>query len=130
MSMQDPIADMLTRVRNAQRAGHDSVAMPSSKLKLEIAKILQAEGFIQAYSVEESVTPVLTVELKYYQGRPVIKMLERVSRPGLRVYTSYTDCPRVLNGMGVVIVSTSKGLKTDKQARREKIGGECLLRVA
>ena len=130
MSMQDPIADMLTRVRNAQKAGHASVEMPSSKLKLEIAKILQVEGFIQTYSVTEGPTPVLTVELKYYQGRPVINMLQRMSRPGLRVYCSYNDCPRVLNGMGVVIVSTSKGLKTDKQARREKLGGECLLKVA
>lgn len=130
MSMQDPIADMLTRVRNAQKAGHASVAMPSSKLKVEIAKLLQAEGFIQSHSVTKDATPVLTIELKYYQGRPVIHMLERMSRPGLRVYTSYADCPRILNGMGVVIVSTSQGLKTDKQARREKLGGECLLKVA
>jgi len=130
MSMQDPIADMLTRIRNAQKAGHASVTMPSSKLKVEITKILKAEGFVQGFGVTDSRTPELTVELKYYNGKPVIHMLDRMSRPGLRVYCSYTDCPRILNGMGVVIVSTSKGLKTDKQARREKLGGECLLKVA
>jgi small subunit ribosomal protein S8 len=128
--MQDPIADMLTRIRNAQRAHHESVVMPASKLKLEILKVLKSEGFIDGFSANESTTPELTVQLKYYEGKPVISMLQRMSRPGLRVYCSYNDCPRVLNGMGVVIISTSKGLKTDKQARREKLGGECLVKVA
>jgi small subunit ribosomal protein S8 len=130
MSMQDPIADMLTRIRNAQKAGHATVAVPTSKLKIEIAKVLQAEGFLESFEAGQGATPVMTITLKYYQGRPVIQLLQRMSRPGLRVYCAYNECPRIFNGMGVVIVSTSKGLKTDKQARREKLGGECLLKVA
>ncbi len=130
MSMQDPIADMLTRIRNAQSAHHEFVVMPASKLKLEILKVLKAEGFIHDFGATDNKTPELKVHLKYYEEKPVISLLQRMSRPGLRVYCSYNDCPRVLNGMGVVIISTSKGLRTDKQARREKLGGECLVKVA
>lgn len=131
MSMQDPISDMLTRIRNAQRAAKTSVAMPSSKLKIAIAQVLQEEGYIESYSVAgEEKKPVLEIELKYYVGRPVIEKIERVSRPGLRVYKGSNDIPKVMNGLGVAIVSTSSGVMTDRKARAAGIGGELLCIVA
>ncbi|MFC3626456.1 30S ribosomal protein S8 [Vogesella sp. LIG4] len=131
MSMQDPISDMLTRIRNGQRANKASVAMPSSKLKVAIAQVLKDEGYIESFSVTgEDKKPVLEVELKYYVGRPVIERIERVSRPGLRVYKGSTEIPKVMNGLGVAIVSTSRGVMTDRKARAAGIGGELLCVVA
>ena len=131
MSMSDPIADMLTRIRNAQQAQKTSVAMPSSKLKIAIAQVLKEEGYIENYSVAgEEKKPVLEIELKYYVGRPVIEKIERVSRPGLRVYKGSNDIPKVMNGLGVAIVSTSSGVMTDRKARAAGIGGELLCIVA
>jgi len=131
MSMQDPISDMLTRIRNGQRANKASVAMPSSKLKVAIAQVLKDEGYIESFSVTgEDKKPVLEVELKYYVGRPVIERIERVSRPGLRVYKGSTEIPKVMNGLGVAIVSTSSGVMTDRKARAAGIGGELLCVVA
>ncbi len=131
MSMQDPIADMLTRVRNAQSAGKKVVTMPGSKLKLAIAKVLQDEGYVSG--VEQATVEgksVLTISLKYFEGKPVIVRLERVSRPGLRVYKSLSDLPKVLGGLGVAIVSTSKGVMSDRAARAAGHGGEVLAYVA
>jgi len=129
--MQDPISDMLTRIRNGQRANKASVAMPSSKLKVAIAQVLKDEGYIESFSVTgEDKKPVLEVELKYYVGRPVIERIERVSRPGLRVYKGSTEIPKVMNGLGVAIVSTSRGVMTDRKARAAGIGGELLCVVA
>jgi small subunit ribosomal protein S8 len=131
MSMTDPIADMLTRIRNAQMAEKLSVSMPSSKIKLAIAKVLQSEGYIENFSVStDSATSVLDIELKYYAGRPVIEKIERVSRPGLRIYKGREDLPRVMNGLGIAIVSTPKGVMTDKSARQANVGGEVLCLVA
>jgi len=131
MSMQDSIADMLTRIRNAQHAGKEKVVMPSSTQRVAIAKLLEAEGFVAGHSVTKSATPELTVELKYYEGnRPVIELIKRISKPGLRVYKSCGELPKVLGGLGIAIISTSKGLMTDKQARAENIGGEVLGYVA
>ncbi|WP_333840059.1 30S ribosomal protein S8 [Pelomicrobium sp.] len=131
MSMSDPIADMLTRIRNAQAAEKSSVSMPSSKLKAAIAKVLKEEGYIEDFAVREvEGRPVLEIALKYYAGRPVIETIERVSRPGLRVYKGCRDMPKVMNGLGVAIVSTSKGVMTDYQARAAGIGGEVLCIVA
>jgi small subunit ribosomal protein S8 len=129
MSLQDPLADMLTRVRNGQSAKKASVNMPSSKLKISVAKVLQDEGYIAGYSVSEGAKPELTVELKYFEGKPVIELLQRVSRPGLRIYKSEGDLPSVNGGLGVAIVSTSKGVMTDRQAHKEGIGGEVLCTV-
>ena len=127
MSMQDPTADMLTRNRNAQRANKVSVSMPSSKLKMAIAKVLKDEGYVEEFAVRnEDSKPVLDVQLKYYAGRPVIERIDRVSRPGLRVYKGSNDIPKVMNGLGVAIVSTSKGVMTDRKARAAGIGGELL----
>ena len=127
MSMSDPIADMLTRIRNGQQAQKVSVSMPSSKLKVAIAKVLQDEGYIDGFAVrDEAGKASLDVTLKYYAGRPVIERLERVSRPGLRQYVSVGDMPRVLNGLGIAILSTSKGIMTDAKARKENVGGEVL----
>jgi small subunit ribosomal protein S8 len=127
MSMSDPIADMLTRIRNAQMADKSSVEMPSSKLKVSIAKVLKAEGYIDDFAVRPNEgKPVLDIALRYYAGEPVIEKIERVSRPGLRVYRGSHDLPRVLNNLGVAIVSTSKGVMTDRQARQHGIGGEVL----
>lgn len=131
MSMQDPIADMLTRVRNAQSAGKKVVTMPGSKLKLAIAKVLQDEGYVTG--VEQATVEgksVLSISLKYFEGKPVIVRLERVSRPGLRVYKSLSDLPKVLGGLGVAIVSTSKGVMSDRAARAAGHGGEVLAYVA
>jgi small subunit ribosomal protein S8 len=128
--MTDPIADMLTRVRNAQAASKVDVAMPSSKLKLSIAKVLQDEGFIAGYSSDSAVKPTLTVTLKYYEGRPVIDDLKRISRPGLRIYKNKNELPTILNGLGIAIVSTSAGVMTDRQARESGRGGEIICTVS
>ena len=131
MSMNDPVSDMLTRIRNAQQAEKESVSMPSSKLKVAIAKVLKDEGYIDDFAVRgESSKPELQVSLKYYAGSPVIEKIERVSRPGLRIYKPSRDIPRVMNGLGVAIVSTSKGVMTDRKARGMGIGGEVLCIVA
>ncbi|MGA2549938.1 MAG: 30S ribosomal protein S8 [Burkholderiaceae bacterium] len=131
MSMSDPIADMLTRIRNAQGVEKTSVAMPSSKVKVAIAKVLKDEGYIEDFAVaDDSGKAVLTVALKYYAGRPVIERLERVSRPGLRIYKGHDAIPQVLNGLGVAIVSTSQGVMTDRKARATGVGGEVICYVA
>ncbi len=131
MSMNDPISDMLTRIRNAQQAERESVSMPSSKLKAAIAKVLKDEGYIEDFAVRgETSKPELQVSLKYYAGRPVIEKIERVSRPGLRIYKPSRDIPRVMNGLGVAIVSTPQGVMTDRKARGIGIGGEVLCIVA
>ena len=131
MSMNDPISDMLTRIRNAQQAEKESVSMPSSKLKVAIAKVLKDEGYIEEFAVRgEPSKPLLELNLKYYAGRPVIEKIERVSRPGLRIYKPSRDIPRVMNGLGVAIVSTPQGVMTDRKARGMGIGGEVLCIVA
>ncbi|GGP28100.1 30S ribosomal protein S8 [Silvimonas amylolytica] len=130
MAMHDPIADMLTRIRNAQRADKASVTMPSSKLKVAIAQVLKDEGYVESFSVAGDVKRELTIELKYYAGRPVIERIERVSKPGLRVYKGSESIPQVMNGLGVAIVSTSKGVMTDRKARANGVGGELLCFVA
>jgi small subunit ribosomal protein S8 len=132
MSMSDPISDMLTRIRNAQMSEKTSVAMPSSKLKAAIADVLKEEGYIDGFSViaGEGGKATLEIALKYYSGRPVIERIQRVSRPGLRIYKGSNDIPKVMNGLGIAIVSTSKGLMTDRKARANGIGGEVLCVVA
>jgi small subunit ribosomal protein S8 len=131
MSMHDPISDMLTRIRNGQRAAKVAVAMPSSKLKIALAEVLKAEGYIEDFAVGgEAKKPVLDIQLKYYAGRPVIERIERVSRPGLRVYKGTTEIPKVMNGLGVAILSTSQGVMTDRKARSAGVGGELLCIVA
>ncbi len=129
MSMQDPLADMLTRIRNAQQVGKPNVTMPSSKLKASVAKVLAEEGYVDSYSVGEGAKPELTVELKYFEGKPVIAELDRVSRPGLRSYAGKSAIPTVRGGLGVAIVSTSKGVMTDRAARAAGVGGEVLCTV-
>jgi small subunit ribosomal protein S8 len=129
--MQDPIADMLTRIRNGQSAGKKAVSMPSSKLKASIAEVLKSEGYITDVArSEEAGKAELTIELKYHQGSPVIDTIKRVSRPGLRIYKKSTELPRVLDGLGVAIVSTSKGVMTDRAARKAGHGGEVLCIVS
>ncbi len=128
--MTDPIADMLTRIRNAQAASKSDVLMPSSKLKIAIAKVLKNEGYITDYEADNAVKPTLTVRLKYFEGQPVIDEIKRVSRPGLRIYKNKDELPKILNGMGVAIVSTSAGVMSDRQARRKGRGGEILCTVA
>ena len=131
MSMSDPIADMLTRIRNAQMAEKAAVAMPSSKVKVAIAKVLKEEGYIDEFRVrEEAGKATLEMSLKYYAGRPVIEKIERISKPGLRIYKGVNDIPRVMNGLGIAIVSTPKGVMTDRKARASKMGGEVLCVVA
>lgn len=131
MSMSDPIADMLTRIRNAQRSEKTAVSMPSSRVKVAIAQVLKDEGYIEGYAVrEEAGKATLDVSLKYYAGRPVIERIDRVSRPGLRIYKGCQDIPKVMNGLGVAIVSTSKGVMTDRKARAAGVGGEILCVVA
>ena len=131
MSMSDPIADMLTRIRNAQSVEKTSVVMPSSKLKVAIAKVLKDEGYIDAFAVRgEATRPELEIALKYYAGKPVIERIERVSRPGLRIYKGRHDIPQVMNGLGVAIVTTPQGVMTDRKARQVGIGGEVLCYVA
>lgn len=131
MSMSDPIADMLTRIRNAQRVDKTEVVVPSSKLKVAIAQVLKDEGYIEGFAVQPNEgKPELRIGLKYYAGRPVIERLERVSRPGLRVYKGRDDIPQVMNGLGVAIISTSKGVMTDRKARSQGVGGEVICFVA
>lgn len=131
MSMSDPIADMLTRIRNAQQVNKNSVSMPSSKVKIAIANVLKEEGYIESFGVkEEGGKAELNIALKYYVGRPVIERLERVSRPGLRIYKGRDELPNVMNGLGVAIVSTSKGVMTDRKARATGVGGEVICYVA
>ena len=131
MSMSDPIADMLTRIRNAQGVDKPSVTMPASKLKVAIAQVLKDEGYIDGFAVKgEATRPELEIALKYYAGRPVIKRIERVSRPGLRVYKGRHGIPQVMNGLGVAIVTTPRGVMTDRKARAAGVGGEVLCYVA
>jgi small subunit ribosomal protein S8 len=131
MSMSDPIADMLTRIRNAQMVEKVSVAMPSSKVKVAIAQVLKDEGYIEDFAVNvNGAKAELQIALKYYAGRPVIERLERVSRPGLRVYKGRNDIPQVMNGLGVAIVSTPRGVMTDRKARATGVGGEVICYVA
>ncbi len=131
MSMTDPIADMLTRIRNGLASAKAEVTMPSSKLKKSVAQVLKDEGYISDFSVQDiDGKPVLKVALKYYQGKPVIDRLERVSRPGLRIYKPKTDLPKVMGGLGIAIVSTSAGVMTDRAARKAGHGGEVLCIVA
>ncbi len=130
MSMSDPIADMLTRIRNGQSAAKKVIQQPSSKLKLSIAKVLKDEGYISDFSVELTGNhPVLNIVLKYYKGAPVIEEIKRVSRPGLRIYKSKDELPKVLGGLGVAIVSTSNGVMTDRAARANGHGGEIICTV-
>jgi len=127
----DPIADMLTRIRNAQRSEKQAVAMPASRLKASIAQVLKDEGYIEDFAVRENDgKPQLEISLKYYAGKPVIEKLERVSRPGLRIYRGKAEIPNVMNGLGVAIVSTSRGVMTDRKARGLGVGGEVLCIVA
>lgn len=130
MSMSDPIADMLTRIRNAQMVEKPSVEMPASKLKVAIAQVLRDEGYIDGFTVTSDAKPTLQIALKYYAGRPVIERLERVSRPGLRIYKGRHDIPQVMNGLGVAIVTTPRGVMTDRKARAAGVGGEVLCFVA
>ena len=130
MSMSDPIADMLTRVRNGQMAGKTEVSLPSSKLKVSICQVLKDEGFINDFIVVGDVRPTMTVKLKYFEGRPVIEKIQRVSRPGLRIFRGASELPKVMSGLGVAIVSTSQGVMTDRQARAAGHGGEVLCTVS
>lgn len=131
MSMSDPIADLLTRIRNGQSAGKVTVRMPASKKKLAVAKVLKDEGYISDVSTtEQDNKPVMEVALKYFQGQPVIEVVKRVSRPGLRIYKGSNDIPKVRGGLGIAIISTSKGLMTDREARKQGHGGEVIAFVA
>lgn len=130
MSMQDTVADMLTRIRNAQQANKSAVSMPSSRLKLAIAKLLLDEGYIAAAEVEGDKKAVLNIGLKYYEGKPVIEEIKRVSRPGLRIYKGASELPKVKQGLGILIVSTNKGILTDRAARAAGVGGEVLALVS
>ncbi|HED16287.1 MAG TPA: 30S ribosomal protein S8 [Gammaproteobacteria bacterium] len=132
MSMSDPIADMLTRVRNAQSAQKADVSMPSSKVKVEIARVLKEEGYVNDYRVDNAsdVKPVLVITLRYYEGRPVIDTIDRVSRPGLRIFKPTSELPRINSGLGIAIVSTSKGVMTDRAARKSGQGGEIICTVS
>ncbi len=129
MSMQDPLADMLTRIRNAQMVGKTSVVMPASNLKKSVADVLVEEGYISSVSVSEEAKKQLTLELKYFEGKPVIAEIHRESRPGLRAYAGKDELPSVRGGLGVAIISTSKGVMTDRAARKAGIGGEVLCTV-
>ncbi|GGO89315.1 30S ribosomal protein S8 [Marinobacterium nitratireducens] len=129
MSMQDTLADMFTRIRNGHMAQKQAVSMPSSKQKVAIAKVLKEEGYIADYAVEGDVKPVLNVELKYFEGKPVIEEIKRVSRPSLRIYKAANDLPKVAGGLGVAIVSTNKGVMTDRAARAAGVGGEVICTV-
>jgi small subunit ribosomal protein S8 len=131
MSMTDPIADMLTRIRNAQMSEKTTVAMPCSKIKAAIAQVLKDEGYIDDFKIDsDGVKSTLEIALKYYAGRPVIEKIERVSRPGLRIYRGSKEIPPVMNGLGIAIVSTSRGVMTDRKARSTGVGGEVLCIVA
>ena len=130
MSMQDPIADLLTRIRNGQAAGKVSVSMPSSKQKVAIANLLLKEGYIASVKETGDVKKVLEIGLKYYEGKPGVEMIQRVSRPGLRIYKKCRDLPKIMNGLGIAVISTSKGLMTDRAARKDGLGGEVICYVA
>jgi small subunit ribosomal protein S8 len=130
MSMTDPIADMLTRIRNGQQARKAEVNMPASKMKQAVAAVLKDEGYIEDFAVNGEAKPTMTVTLRYYQGKGVIERLDRVSRPGLRIYKAHDELPRVMNGLGVAIVSTSKGVMSDRAARAATQGGEVICIVA
>ena len=131
MSMSDPIADMFTRIRNGQRVEKEAVSMPSSKLKVAIAQVLKDEGYIEGFAVKaDGAKAELEVQLKYYAGRPVIERIERVSRPGLRIYKGRDTLPQVMNGLGVAIVTTSRGVMSDRRARANGVGGEVIGYVA
>lgn len=130
MSMQDPISDMLTRIRNGQAANKVAINMPSSKLKVAIANVLAAEGYIESVKVLEGAKPELEITLKYFQGKPVVESIQRVSRPGLRIYKRKDELPKVMGGLGVAVISTSKGVMTDRAARQAGLGGEIICYVA
>ncbi len=130
MSMQDPSSDMLTRIRNGQAASKVAVTMPSSKLKVAIAELLKAEGYVVDFAVSGEVKPELEVTLKYFEAKPVIEQIQRVSRPGLRIYKKKDELPSVMGGLGIAVVSTSKGLMTDRAARKAGLGGEIICYVA
>ena len=130
MSMQDPIADMLTRIRNGQAANKVAINMPSSKLKVAIANVLAAEDYIESVKVLEGAKPELEITLKYFQGKPVVESIQRVSRPGLRIYKRKDELPKVMGGLGVAVISTSKGVMTDRAARQAGLGGEIICYVA
>ena len=130
MSMQDPIADMLTRIRNGQAANKVAINMPSSKLKVAIANVLAAEGYIESVKVLEGAKPELEITLKYFQGKPVVESIQRVSRPGLRIYKRKDELPKVMGGLGFAVISTSKGVMTDRAARQAGLGGEIICYVA
>ena len=130
MSMQDPIADMLTRIRNGQAANKVAISMPSSKLKVAIANVLADEGYIESVKVIEGVKPELEITLKYFQGKPVVESIQRISRPGLRIYKRKDELPQVMGGLGIAVVSTSKGVMTDRAARQAGLGGEIICYVA
>ncbi len=129
MSLQDPISDMLTRVRNAQKAHKVNVVMPSSNQKVNIATVLKNEGYINAFNVSDDARKELTIDLKYYQGKPVIESIKRISRPGLRIFKSKDELPSINGGLGIAIISTSGGLMTEKQARAAGHGGEIICTV-
>ena len=130
MSMQDPIADMLTRIRNGQAANKVAISMPSSKLKVAIANVLAEEGYIASVKVSEGAKPELEITLKYFQGKPVVESIQRVSRPGIRIYKRKDELPKVMGGLGIAVVSTSKGVMTDRAARNAGLGGEIICYVA
>ena len=130
MSMQDPIADMLTRIRNGQAANKVAISMPSSKLKVAIASVLAEEGYVESFKVVEGSKPELEITLKYFQNKPVVESIQRVSRPGLRIYKRKDDLPQVMGGLGIAVVSTSKGVMTDRAARQAGLGGEIICYVA
>lgn len=129
MSLQDPVSDMLTRIRNGQAADHLRLEMPCSKVKVAVAKVLRDEGYIQDFEVHEGARPTLSIRLKYHDGRPVIASIDRVSRPGLRIYRRRDKLPLVMGGLGIAIISTSSGVMTDREARERGLGGEILCTV-
>lgn len=129
MSMQDTLADMFTRIRNAQTAGHATVSLPSSKQKVAVASVLKDEGYVDDFSVEGDVKKVMHITLRYFEGKPVIESIKRISRPGLRQYKGTDDLPKVAGGLGIAIVSTSKGVMTDRAARAQGVGGEIICEV-
>lgn len=130
MSMSDPIADMLTRIRNGQSAAKADITMPASKMKQAVAQVLKDEGYIKDFSVNADVKSEMTISLKYFDGRPVIENIKRISRPGLRIYKNKDELPKVLNGLGIAIISTSKGVMSDRQARAAGHGGEVICLVS
>ena len=129
MTMQDPVADMLTRIRNAQQVQNANVSMPSSKLKVAIAQVLRDEGYIGSFAVSEGPKRTLSIDLKYHKGQPVIEVLDRVSRPGLRIYRDKDDLPTIQGGLGIAVISTCKGVMTVRAARKQGVGGEVLCTV-